>query len=257
VKPGELLFTAEQLAGRWEIGEDHGLVALAGAVERELATVTGRSEVRASRRGLSSCLSAAIFLSFHLFVCLSVYIYVSINLYLHLHLHLSIHPSIGLGLTRTSFGCREKQVTHTHDVNHLHRSILVYKNLFLSSLLLVSRETGPTQARQTKTDTQRRPHAHKHTTTERAMAQRPLNSRSRLNGRSPSRAWTLLSFLANSLLPVTPFYSCPYVSILVHSCGLGGSFSSLNTQPHSPYVYILVYRYLFSSIRLPANGHSQ
>jgi hypothetical protein len=45
VKPGQLLQTAQQLAGRWEVGEDAGLASLAAAVEREIAHEIGKQKV--------------------------------------------------------------------------------------------------------------------------------------------------------------------------------------------------------------------
>ena len=44
-RDGELLKTAEQLAGAWEIGADAGLGALAAAVEREMAETAGKAPV--------------------------------------------------------------------------------------------------------------------------------------------------------------------------------------------------------------------
>ena len=41
---GELTNTVRHLAGQWEIGEDHGLVALAEAVRRELAQKEGKEK---------------------------------------------------------------------------------------------------------------------------------------------------------------------------------------------------------------------
>ena len=42
---GGVMRMAKQLAGRWEVGEDAGLVALAKAVEREMAETTGKAPV--------------------------------------------------------------------------------------------------------------------------------------------------------------------------------------------------------------------
>jgi hypothetical protein len=45
VAPGQLLKTAQRLAGRWEVGEDAGLASLAAAVEREIAPQIGKRNV--------------------------------------------------------------------------------------------------------------------------------------------------------------------------------------------------------------------
>ena len=46
VQQGNLKITVERLAGRWEIGEDFGLEALAKAVEREQARTSGKKKVK-------------------------------------------------------------------------------------------------------------------------------------------------------------------------------------------------------------------